>query len=114
VTHEQVIFVFQLFQGLHRTGSNTVRLFAPSANQGVGGQLGYRNNPVVIRMIKIAALDFTFRALPGSAEIQVNEKPDIRTFFRLQVQLAMMNLFCTGKPSAVFSHNRSSKSKSAK
>jgi hypothetical protein len=73
VSDQQFVFIRLLLQRLNRACRHTMRILASAADQKIGGKLGNGNDTIVGRMIEIAALYLTLLALPGSANIQIDE-----------------------------------------
>jgi Zn-dependent membrane protease YugP len=73
VPYEQVVLLPLLFEGFHGTSVNAMSLFALAAHKSVGGQLDHRNDPIVFRVIEVAAPDVAIFALSGCTNIQIDE-----------------------------------------
>jgi hypothetical protein len=93
VPHQDLVFLRLLLQSVYGTGVDAVRLLALSAHQGVGSQFDHGHNPVVARMIEIAAGNVAVLALPGGTDIQIDQQPDIIPFRGFGIQFPVMDLF---------------------
>jgi hypothetical protein len=88
--YQKLVFVRLLFQRIDRTGAHTVGLLAFAAHEVVGCKFHNRDDTVVVRVIKVAALYDAFLALSSGADVEVDEQAHFISLSRFDIKLTLM------------------------
>jgi hypothetical protein len=73
VPDKQLVLLSLLLQCLDRACGNTVRILASATDKKIGSKLCYGNNPVVGRMVEVAALYLALLTLSRTADVEIDE-----------------------------------------